>query len=89
MSKYFNLTPECYLIIGGNRSAVYNLDTGAIVALNEEQTRAMTLAETKTPIEDDAAVYEYLAGKGWGFYSYLVNDGYGSNRCSSSRQFCR
>lgn len=69
MSRYFNLTPECYLIIGVDRSAVYNLDTGAIVALDEEQTRAMTLAETKTPIEDDAAVYEYLAGKGWGFYS--------------------
>ncbi len=69
MSRYFNLTPECYLIIGDGRSAVYNLDTGAIVALDEEQTKAMTLAESKKPIEDDAAVYEYMAGKGWGFYS--------------------
>lgn len=45
MSKYFHLAPECYLIIGKGRSAVYNLDTSAIVALDEEQTRAMALSE--------------------------------------------
>ena len=69
MSRYFNLAPECYLIIGEARSAVYNLNTGAIIALDEEQTRAMTLAESKKPIEDDVAVYDYLANRGWGFYS--------------------
>lgn len=48
---------------------MYNLDTGAIVALDGEQTRAMVLSKSKKSVEEDAEVYRYLAENGWVFYT--------------------
>lgn len=71
MNKFFNLSPECFLVVGEKRSAIYNLDSGELVSLGEAQTNAMLLAESKKETSDakGAEVYQYLAERGWGFFS--------------------
>lgn len=71
MNNYFNLSPECFLVVGEKRAAVYNLNSGDIISLDEVQTNALILAESKNAIEEigTANVFEYLAEKGWGFFS--------------------
>ncbi len=71
MNNFFNLSPECFLIAGEKRAAVYNLNSGEIIALDETQANALLLSESKKSIEEIGTkeVFEYMAEKGWGFFS--------------------
>lgn len=69
MNNYFNLNSECYLVPGHHRSAVYNLDTGEAIWLNAVQSKTLVLSESKKELTEPALIYDYLAERGWGFYS--------------------
>jgi radical SAM protein with 4Fe4S-binding SPASM domain len=69
LNKYFNLNPECFLVPGKSRSAVYNLNNGKIILLDQIQTKALIHSESKQGITESAEIYEYLAMKKWGFFS--------------------
>jgi len=46
MSFYFRLNPECYLVSGANRCAVYNLITGELLSLDEKESNELSICET-------------------------------------------
>ena len=49
---YFMLNPECYLVKGAKRGAVYNLHTGQIFSIDPELTVFLDACEHRKPFEE-------------------------------------
>ncbi|WP_294359428.1 hypothetical protein [uncultured Clostridium sp.] len=67
--KYFNLNPECYLILGKNKSVIQNLLTRDVIWLNEEETQLMIKVERGDKVDESNEYLNELAMRGFGFIS--------------------
>ena len=58
-SKYFNLNPESYLIVGNKKAVIHNLLTKDILWIDEKNTSLIVESEKGIPI-DIKEVFCYL-----------------------------
>jgi len=49
---YFKLNPECYLISGKAKAAIYDLITGNVFGLNEKEKEVLVMCENGVPVEN-------------------------------------
>jgi len=52
LQKYFRLNPECYLVKGADRGAIYNLLSGDIISLNPKNTNILIDCEEGKSIKE-------------------------------------
>lgn len=67
--KYFNLNPECYLIVGERRAVIQNLLTSEVVWLDEDDTNLLIDTEKGNAVDDSKEILKELEEKKWGFFS--------------------
>jgi radical SAM protein with 4Fe4S-binding SPASM domain len=57
---YFRLNPECYLVRGKKRGAIFDLIDAKIYALDQSETELVTSCEKNNPVQDDTKFLRHL-----------------------------
>lgn len=66
--QYWRLNPECYFIPGIVCGAIYNLLTGQLIHLNEEETKMIAQCENNNPIVSSCNLLDTLTSMKWGTF---------------------
>lgn len=67
--KYFNLNPECYLVLGKNKLVIQNLITKEIIWVDNKYKEIILMAEQGKKVDESNLYLNELEKKGWGFFS--------------------
>ncbi len=65
---YWRLNPECYCVTGSRNGAIYNVFTGQLMHLDEEESRIIANCEKNIPVNGQIGILEQLGKMHWGCY---------------------